>query len=78
MQKGDYVSHYAVRGILTAEEYTRIYDNKKYTPTLEQMKEKDYIYRYSNNEYWIGEYEDYYCERSTIYELRYARYRGKK
>ena len=29
MQKGDYVSHYAVKGIFTAEEYTRIYDNKR-------------------------------------------------
>ena len=47
----------------TVEEYADIYHNKKYTPTTLQRKDKDYMYTYSKNEYWIEEYDDRNCER---------------
>ena len=48
---------------MTVEEYASIYDNKRHTPTLSQLREKEYIYKYNKEEYWIGEYEDHQCER---------------
>ena len=64
LQKGDYVSHYAVKGTMTVEEYASIYDNKKnYTSTPFQLRERDYTHLYSNEEYWICEYNHYTCER---------------
>ena len=63
LHKGDYATHYAVKATLTAEEYADIYNNKNHVPTLEQRRDKDYIYRYSKTEYWIGDHEDRSCER---------------
>ena len=35
MHKSDYVLHYAVKGPISVEEYTSVYDNKKnYMPTI--------------------------------------------
>ena len=62
LHKSDYVTHYAVKETLTVEEYVNIYDNKKnYTTTLFQLREKDYMYLYSKEEHWIGEYDDHKC-----------------
>ena len=39
LHKGDYVTHYAVKGTMTVEEYVTIYDNKKnYTPNVFQPR----------------------------------------
>ena len=64
LHKGDYVSHYAVKGMMKVEEYGSIYDNNKnYIPTLFLLRYKDYMYLYSNEENWKGEYDDYMSER---------------
>ena len=47
---------------MTVEEYASI-NKKNHTSTLFQLKEKDYMYSYSKEEYWIGEYDDHTCER---------------
>ena len=57
---------------MTVEEYASIYDNKKYTPTPFQLREKDYMYLYSKEEYWIGEYDDHMCERGIAQFMNYA------
>ena len=57
-QKGDYVSHYAVKRTMAFEEYA-----KQYKPTPLQRRDKDYMYKFSKNEYWIREYDDRKCER---------------
>ena len=36
---------------------------KRITRQLFSNSEKDYIYLYSKEEYWIGEYDDHKCER---------------
>ena len=47
LHKSDYVTHYAVKRTMTVEEYASIYDyNKNYTPTLFQLRERDYMYLY--------------------------------
>ena len=61
--KGDYVTHYAVKRTMTVEEYADIYTNKEYKPTPLQRRDTDYMYKFSKNEYWIGEYDDRNCER---------------
>ena len=51
LHKGDTVTHYAVKGTMTVEEYASIYDDKKnYTPTLFELREKDYMNLYSKEE----------------------------
>ena len=65
VHKGDYITHYAVKRTLTAEEYADICNNKKYTPTPLQHRDKDYTYKNSNNEYWIGDYGDRQCGRGV-------------
>ena len=67
LHKSDHVSHCAVKGTMPVEEYACIYDNKKnYTPTPFQLREKDYMYLYSNEEYWMEENDDYTCELGII------------
>ena len=41
LHKGDYVTHYAVKRTITAKEYADVYNNKKYTPTPLQFRDKD-------------------------------------
>ena len=56
LHKSDYVTHYAVKATMAVEEYVSIYDNKtNYTPTLFQLREKDYMYLNNKEEYWIDE-----------------------
>ena len=51
---------------MTIEEYRSVNDNKNYKQTPFQLREKDYMYMYSNEVYRIGEYEDNNGEKGIV------------